>query len=623
MEFDKNLFDSLTEEKLFDNDLLDDLYKKHPIDRERFKSLLKLKAKKLGCYDEFIETLKACDRYDQQLEQEHVEAKQRKAKQEKETTGIDVVADGKLILLESDRYWSDGECVRDNAKKDAIVCNHLIAPVALLEDISTGEQHVQLAFKDRGSWKTITTPRKTIAKDILSLSAFGIDATSENSKALSTYLIGIARENQNIIETKKVVKQFGWIHYNGETAFFPYDGDGYSFGGSEDFSDLLHSVRESGDFQTWVDYLRGVRQQPNSLPVRMALAVSFASVLLDVCKALPFFLHLWGVSETGKTVALMVAASVWGDPQIGRFSMSFNSTIVGLEKRSAFLNSLPVCIDELQIKNAQGIGDFDDLLYMLTEGSGRTRGTKDGGLQEETHWRNSFITTGEQPITSDLSGGGAVNRRLELECNEKICDDPRGLYEVISSNFGTAGRSFVNRLMQNNEARAQERQRQFYDALHQQVDCTDKQAVSASVILAADALATEWIFQDDAALTVDDMRAVLKRRCEVDANERNYARLLDLIEQHRGHFEFNLPHGVERWGWYKDNGDICFFVSVFKREMSGSDALLSWMKRNGKIACDSGRRTKKERMPSGDAINCIRLILANADDQEISEDDIL
>ena len=86
-----------------------------------------------------------------------------------------------------------------------------------------------------------------------------------------------------------------------------------------------------------------------STTARVILAASFASPLLEVLGALPFFVHLWGVdSGTGKTVALMLAASVWGDPAVGAYIKTFDATVVGHEKTAAFLNHLPLCLDELQ-----------------------------------------------------------------------------------------------------------------------------------------------------------------------------------------------------------------------------------------------------------------------------------
>ena len=52
---------------------------------------------------------------------------------------------------------------------------------------------------------------------------------------------------------------------------------------------------------------------------------------------------------------------------------------------------------------------------MLTEGIGKGRGAKTGGLQRIQTWKNCIMTTGEQPITTGASGGGAVNRISEID----------------------------------------------------------------------------------------------------------------------------------------------------------------------------------------------------------------
>ena len=150
---------------------------------------------------------------------------------------------------------------------------------------------------------------------------------------------------------------------------------------------------------------------------------------------------------THNTVGLMLAASVWANPAMGAYVKSFNSTNVGLEMYAGFCNSLPLCIDELQvIKNRK---TFDDTIYMLAEGVGRNRGAKSGGLQKIQTWSNCTITTGEMPISNGSSGGGAVNRVIEIDCkDEKLFADPRGVVDVIRQNYGFAGREFVEQLRQ-------------------------------------------------------------------------------------------------------------------------------------------------------------------------------
>ena len=64
-----------------------------------------------------------------------------------------------------------------------------------------------------------------------------------------------------------------------------------------------------------------------------------------------------------------------------------------MELYAAFCCNLPVQFDELQV-----IADrkqYDDLIYMLTEGASKGRGAKEGGLQIQKRWLTCIITNGE------------------------------------------------------------------------------------------------------------------------------------------------------------------------------------------------------------------------------------
>ena len=187
-----------------------------------------------------------------------------------------------------------------------------------------------------------------------------------------------------------------------------------------------------------------------STTAKIILAASFASVLLEPLNCLPFFVHLWGVdSGTGKTVALMVAASVWGDPAVGAYVKTFDGTVVGMEKTAAFLNNLPFCLDELQLaKDSKGRTTFD--VYKLAQGVGRTRGNRSGGVDLTPTWRNCILTTGESPLTGTASGAGAVNRVIDIECKsaQAVIKDGMRISSAVKRNYGFAGRKFVERLYQ-------------------------------------------------------------------------------------------------------------------------------------------------------------------------------
>ena len=324
----------------------------------------------------------------------------------------------------------------------------------------------------------------------------------------------------------------------------------------------------------------------------------------------------------------MVAASVWASPKMGDYVTTFNSTAVGQEMIASFLNSLPMCLDELQIQSTAGIKDFDKMIYQLTEGVGRTRGAKTGGLQKQNTWKNCIITNGEHPISNSNSGGGAVNRVIEFECVDKVYHDLVGLCAVINENYGFAGQEFI-RYLQGAGAieRVNEIQKDFYRELLKS-DSTEKQAGSASAILAADAIATELIFKDGNALTVSDMAAIMTKKDEVNANKRALEYIYELVARNPVHF------GTNEWGeynsevWGKTDVDNIYMVkSVFDREMSAagynSTAFLAWAARKGYLVTDTGgRRTKTARI-AGHVVKsvCIRQNV-DVEDPEPSKEEI-
>lgn len=214
-----------------------------------------------------------------------------------------------------------------------------------------------------------------------------------------------------------------------------------------------------------------------------------------------------------------------GESSARRYIQTFNSTKVGHEKLAAFYNHLPLMIDELQLsRGAKGKPDFD--VYALAEGVGRTRGTRTGGVERTATWANCILTTGESPITTLQSGAGAVNRVIDIECSpsQKVIEDGPGLSAVVKRNYGFAGREFVGRLYRDDgegTERAQELYKQYFRLLSEN-DTTEKQAMAASAILAADALATEWIFRDSRALSVEDLSRFLASKAAVSAGARGY-----------------------------------------------------------------------------------------------------
>ena len=515
--------------------------------------------------------------------------------------------DGQEIELFSGQYICDecGVSMTDKYGYEQTVCRHPIMPVQRLCNIDSGEERLKLAYKKGRAWRTIIVEKSVIASSssILQLASNGIMVNSENAKALSTYILEMEQLNYELIPEQKSVGRLGWVGTHGFSPFV----DDLVFDGETNFKHIFNAVKSEGSRNAWLYAMQDLRKEKS--PGRIFLAASFASAILEPCGLLPFFLHAWGGTEVGKTVGLMIAASVWACPKMGEYITTFNSTLVGQEMTATFLNSLPLCMDELQIQSSAGVRDFDRIIYQLTEGVGRTRGAKTGGLQKMNTWRNCIITNGEHPISNANSGGGAVNRVIEFECDEKVYSDLVGICAVIQSNYGFAGREFVEYLQTEGAFdRVNALQKEYYRALLRS-DSTDKQAASASAILAADHIATELIFKDGNNLTVADLEKIMTKKKEVNVNYRALEFVYELVERNPNRFKANEFGEYQGEVWGKSE-ETCIYIikSVFDREMGNggfnSTAFLAWAKRNNVTYTDNGKRTKKARI-TGSATNCV------------------
>lgn len=525
--------------------------------------------------------------------------------------------EGQELELFSGAYVCDeyGVATSDKYGYQQIVCHHPIMPVQRLVNIDSGEERLQLAYKKGSSWRSAIVEKSVIASSnsILRLASNGIIVNSENAKALSSYLLEIEQLNYGAIPEQKSVGRLGWV---GEHGFSPYVEE-LVFDGENNFKHIFNSVKSEGSYKKWLDAMLSLRKEKT--PGRLFLAASFASVILQPCGLLPFFLHAWGGTETGKTVGLMVAASVWASPKMGDYITTFNSTLVGQEMMATFLNSLPPCLDELQIQSSAGVKDFDRLIYQLTEGVGKTRGDKNGGLRKINTWKCCFISNGEHPISNANSGGGAVNRIIEFECTDKVYSDLVGLCATINANYGFAGKKFVEYLQSDGAIeRVDEIQKSYYKKLLA-LDSTDKQAASASAILAADHIATELLFKDGNNLTVEEMASIMTNKDEINVNARAYDFIIELVARNPNRFRTNEwgDYQGEVWGCIEDD-HIYIIKSVFDREMGNqgfnSTAFLSWAKKNGYLLCDGDRASRKTRKKKivGTATNCVCIVGRNA-----------
>ena len=523
-----------------------------------------------------------------------------------------------LELNAGDWEADDSGIFKKNGYNDEVACPHPIMPVERLVNIDTGEEKLQLAFRKGTIWRKIIVSKTVLASSnkVTELAGSGIAVTSQNARAFIQYISDMENMNYYLIPEKKSIGRFGYIPGEGFSPFV----DGLIFDGDANFKAMFQTVRSRGSETKWLETAAEVREM--STTAKIILAASFASVLLEPLNCLPFFVHLWGVdSGTGKTVALMVAASVWGDPAVGAYVKTFDGTVVGMEKTAAFLNNLPFCLDELQLaKDSKGRTTFD--VYKLAQGVGRTRGNRSGGVDLTPTWRNCILTTGESPLTGTASGAGAVNRVIDIECKsaQAVIKDGMRISGAVKRNYGFAGRKFVERLYQPGVIdQVSERYRELFRILSDR-DTTEKQAMAAAAIILADELACQWIFSGQQPLTIEQVSEFLASKAAVSAGDRGYKYLCDWVTQNSNKLCGRSENpNIEVLGALED-GRAYIIRSVFERILQDAGystaAMISYLKQSNLIETRGRANTKGKRINGiPTECFCLRLPSVELDDE--------
>ena len=449
-----------------------------------------------------------------------------------------------------------------------------ILPIAILENREDGTEKVSLSYalnwQQGKKWRTCCFPRSVISntRNIVALADYGIDVTSDTAKLLVNYLRTVITANQDILPRISSISHLGWY----EKHFIPYDEE-ISIDTKEEALKLIQSIHDKGTLTEWVKFIEPLFQ--DSIYLRLVVAACLASVLIEKCSALPFVLHLWGGSGTGKTVALKVAASVWGNPE--NYTQTINMTPNALMQIAGILHSLPLLGDELQTIKSNITGpNYDKLIMQLTEGTERGRLNSNSQMKQQRAWRNAFIFTGEEPITQSNSGGGVKNRVIELECTEKIIANGNAVVNFIASHYGSAGRAFIDHIANKDIAKDYQ---QINSVLLELTQSSEKQAGALALIGVADAYACECLFPNTEMLSLKALAKFAKSIDEIEPAERAYDYIMNAVAANKDNFTHSVRNNYtgtdedaktnygEIWGKIRPN-QVIFIKSRLEQELA-------------------------------------------------------
>jgi uncharacterized protein (DUF927 family) len=179
-----------------------------------------------------------------------------------------------------------------------------------------------------------------------------------------------------------------------------------------------HAFRQNSDLKGWQDNV--ARYAIGNSRLVVALSAAFAGPLIGPCSAEGGGLHFRGASSTGKSTALLMAGSVWGGGEVTGFVRSWRATANGLEGVALGHSDTLLCLDELSQLPAKDAGEA---AYMLGNGSGKSRSSRDGSARRAAKWRVMFLSSGEIGLADKVAEDGR-GRRLAAGQQVRIVDIP-------------------------------------------------------------------------------------------------------------------------------------------------------------------------------------------------------
>jgi putative DNA primase/helicase len=241
--------------------------------------------------------------------------------------------------------------------------------------------------------------------------------------------------------------------------------------------------RVGGDLDGWREGVAAAARGNSRLV--FGLSAAFAGPLLHLTGSEGGGFHFRGASSTGKSTLLFMAGGVWGGGGIGGFVRTWRATSNALEGIAAIHSDTLLCLDEMGQGEGRQVGE---IAYMLAQGQGKGRMTRDASIRAVAEWRVFFISSGEVGVADKVAEDG--RSRVMAGQAVRVIDLPAdagagaGIFETVPdgltpaafaqrlkaaalAHHGHAGRAWLKALTDDPEAagrRAIELQQAFIEA---------------------------------------------------------------------------------------------------------------------------------------------------------------
>ena len=207
-----------------------------------------------------------------------------------------------------------------------------------------------------------------------------------------------------------------------------------------------------------------LQQEAFDIAIQHGYAHHFLGVLVSAAGALVQFIDLdsspvislSGDSSAGKSTAMMLGASGFGNPDIKKegLLLTLNSTSNGIENPAMRATGTFLGLDETaHMKPA----DLEKLVFMIAAGRGKTRMKQDASERESKTWLTFGMISSEAALTGLVEKAGDVARvgfsarvaDIDVQTGHQIPEaEYTRMVELLKANFGHIGPMFVEYLVE-------------------------------------------------------------------------------------------------------------------------------------------------------------------------------
>lgn len=254
--------------------------------------------------------------------------------------------------------------------------------------------------------------------------------------------------------------RFGWQENGafavGDMVYSPQGpAHDYSFN-SANLNNIIQATRTKGLLANWRKSFEMMRRKGAWGHLAVAMA-GFGSALqrfmpkgtnasaIHVCQE---------TSSGGKSLALNLQASIWGNPK--QYFVMASTSETTMMQRAGLLGGLPLTIDEVTPQQRKTNGEWGPtFMFDYANGAHKIKGSHAGNseISHEVLWDAVASLTSNAPMLEFMVGArkttshGEVRRFLEwsIPSNYKMemSDEETDMYNNIFDNHGVAGREFV------------------------------------------------------------------------------------------------------------------------------------------------------------------------------------